>query len=89
LSASRQGPAASQLLADFEGDVIKVEPPGCGAWEWKGSATESFPGVSLLCLMFKQNQRSWTVDLKHPTGRLIAHRLIDRADVVVENCLAA
>lgn len=81
-----QGPAAVQLLADFGADVIKVEPPGRGAWERKWSGAELFPGgESLLYLMFNRNQRSMTVNLKHPTGRVIAYQLVDRADVVVEN----
>jgi crotonobetainyl-CoA:carnitine CoA-transferase CaiB-like acyl-CoA transferase len=39
-----QGPAAVQLLADFGADVVKVEPPGRGAWERKWSGAELFPG---------------------------------------------
>jgi crotonobetainyl-CoA:carnitine CoA-transferase CaiB-like acyl-CoA transferase len=81
-----QGPAAVQMLADYGADVIKVEPPGRGAWERKWANANLYPGgQSLLFLMFNRNQRSLTLNVKHPRGREIAFRLIEQADVVIEN----
>lgn len=81
-----QGPAAVQMLADFGADVIKIEPPVRGAWERHWSGANLFPaGESLFFLAFNRNQRSLTLNLKSPQGRDIACRLIEGADVVVEN----
>jgi crotonobetainyl-CoA:carnitine CoA-transferase CaiB-like acyl-CoA transferase len=81
-----QGPAAVQLLADFGADVIKVESPKGGAWERQWSGANLFPGgESLFFLMFNRNQRSITLNLKDPQSLDVALRLIDEADVVVEN----
>jgi crotonobetainyl-CoA:carnitine CoA-transferase CaiB-like acyl-CoA transferase len=81
-----QGPAGVQLLADMGADVIKVERPDGGAWErnWAGGETY-ISGVSAFFLAANRNQRSLTLNLKHPDAIGIARRLVARADVVVEN----
>jgi len=80
-----QGPAATQYLADMGADVIKIEPPS-GAHErrWSGAKT-SVDGVSGFFLCANRNKRSLAVDLKAPEGRELVLKLIDTADVVVEN----
>ena len=81
-----QGPAAVQLLADLGADVIQVEPPEKGAWERSWAGPGAFPGgESLFFLAFHRNQRSITLNLKHPKGRQVILRLVERSDVVVEN----
>jgi len=80
-----QGPAATQYLADMGADVIKVEPP-CGAFERHWSGGDSYVGgVSAFLLAANRNKRSLAIDLKAPGAREIVLRLIDGADVVVEN----
>ncbi len=80
-----QGPAATQYLADLGADVIKVEPLG-GAFERHWSGGKSFVnGVSAFLLSANRNKRSLAVDLKSPRSRDVMLRLIDSADVVVEN----
>lgn len=80
------GPVATQYLADMGADVIKVEPPGSGAWErsWAGGNT-FMNGVSAFFLLSHRNVRSVALDLKSADGREAARRLIATADVVVEN----
>ena len=80
------GPAAVQYLADMGADVIKIEPPGTGAFErgWAGGNTFR-NGVSVFFLLANRNQRSLTLNLKHPEGLAITQRLVERADVLVEN----
>jgi crotonobetainyl-CoA:carnitine CoA-transferase CaiB-like acyl-CoA transferase len=75
-----------QYLADMGADVIKIEPPGKGAFErgWAGGNTFR-NGVSVFFLLANRNQRSLTLNLKHPEGLAIARRLVQRADVLVEN----
>jgi crotonobetainyl-CoA:carnitine CoA-transferase CaiB-like acyl-CoA transferase len=80
-----QGPAAAQYLADLGADVIKVEPTG-GAHErhWSG-ANVYVEGVSGFFLCANRNKRSIALDLKSAEGKQIARRLLERADVVMEN----
>src|SRR6267378_3743245 len=80
------GPAACQYLADMGADVIKIEPPGRGAWErsWAGADTY-LGGVSAFFLLANRNARSVTLNLKSERGVEIAKRLVKTADVVVEN----
>jgi crotonobetainyl-CoA:carnitine CoA-transferase CaiB-like acyl-CoA transferase len=80
------GPAAVQYLGDMGADVIKVERPGPGAWErsWAGGQT-FVNGVSACFLLTHRNVRSLAVDLKRPEGQAVARRLIETADVLVEN----
>ncbi len=80
------GPAAVQLMADLGADVIKVERPQVGAWERGWSGPRAFiKGESLFFLGFNRNQRSLTVNLKHPRGKEIVYRLVPRMDLMVEN----
>ena len=80
-----QGPACTQYLADMGADVIKVEPPG-GAFERHWSGGESYvDGVSAFLMCANRNKRSLAIDLKKPAAKEIMDRLVDWADVVVEN----
>jgi crotonobetainyl-CoA:carnitine CoA-transferase CaiB-like acyl-CoA transferase len=80
------GPAACQYLADMGADVIKVEPPGRGAWERAWSGADLFiNGVSAFFLLGNRNLRSVTLNLKSSRGVEAARKLADRADVIIEN----
>lgn len=73
------GPACGLILADLGADVIKVEPPGGDKTRFlSGSGAGYFP-------MYNRNKKSVCLDLKAEAGREAALRLIDRADVFVEN----
>jgi crotonobetainyl-CoA:carnitine CoA-transferase CaiB-like acyl-CoA transferase len=80
------GPASVQYLADLGADVIKIEPPGRGAYErsWSGGGTY-INAVSAFFLLANRNLRSVTLDLKHPEGQQAALRAAAQADVVVDN----
>ncbi len=77
------GPFCSMLLADLGVDVIKVERPGSGD-TIRGQGPKR-NGFSLPFTMVNRNKRSITVDLKEPRGREIVERLVDRADIFLEN----
>jgi len=80
------GPSGVQFLADLGADVIKIEPPGGKLWERNWSGCDLYlNGVSAFFLCAHRNQRSLTLDLKHPEGQAIARRLVERADVLVQN----
>jgi crotonobetainyl-CoA:carnitine CoA-transferase CaiB-like acyl-CoA transferase len=80
-----QGPFATQILGDMGAEIVKIEPPK-GDWmrHWS-MANLSVGGEGASYLSFNRNKRSIALDLKHPRGKEVALRLVDRADVVVEN----
>ena len=84
LTRALAGPYCTLMLADHGADVIKVELPGVGD-ETRTWAPPHIKGVSAYYLSINRNKRSVTVDLKHPDGVKILERLIEKADVVVEN----
>lgn len=80
------GPVACQYLADMGADVIKIEPPGRGAWERSWSGADTFiGGVSVFFMLGNRNLRSVTLNLKSKRGVEVARRLVETADVMVEN----
>ncbi|WGF88962.1 CaiB/BaiF CoA transferase family protein [Marinivivus vitaminiproducens] len=77
------GPFCSMLLADMGADVIKIEPPGTGdPVRGQGAGRD---GLSWYFAGFNRNKRSVTLDLKSAEGRAVLARLIESADVLVEN----
>jgi len=84
LTRALAGPYCTLMLADHGADVIKVELPGTGD-ETRTWAPPHMNGVSAYYLAINRNKRSITIDLKHPEGAKVLERLIEQADVVVEN----
>jgi len=87
LSAFWSGPIATSTLASLGADVVKVESiqrpdgmrfagsvPGERLWEWSPVFHGANPG-----------KRDVTLQLDHPEGQALLRRLIETADVVVEN----
>lgn len=91
LTRAMAGPYCTMMLGDLGADVIKVERPGTGdesrGWgpPFVGEPTESAPGESAYFLSVNRNKRSITLDLKSEAGLEIMQRLIEKADVFVEN----
>lgn len=85
------GPFAGKTLADFGAEVIKIEPPavegapdGCGGdplRQWRMLHN----GTSVWWQVQSRNKKSVVLDLRTQEGRDTARRLIDEADVVIEN----
>lgn len=79
------GPFSTMLLADLGADVIKVEPPDGGdqtrhSWGRSGKGDD---GPAFFAL--NRNKRSIVLDLRSADGRADFLRLIETADVLVEN----
>jgi crotonobetainyl-CoA:carnitine CoA-transferase CaiB-like acyl-CoA transferase len=77
------GPYCTQLLGDHGAEVIKVEPPqGDEVRDWgppfKGDDASYFIGVN-------RNKRSLGLDLRTDEGRTVLLRLLERADILIEN----
>jgi crotonobetainyl-CoA:carnitine CoA-transferase CaiB-like acyl-CoA transferase len=85
------GPWASQILADFGAEVIKVERPGSGddtrSWgpPWLNDKEGHATSDSAYYLAANRNKRSITVDMSVPAGADIVRRLAASSDVVMEN----
>jgi crotonobetainyl-CoA:carnitine CoA-transferase CaiB-like acyl-CoA transferase len=82
------GPFCTKLLADYGADVIKIEQPGYGdparrIGPFAGGIPH--PERSGLFLHLNTNKRSLTLNLKSATGRAIFLKLVDSADILVEN----
>ena len=77
------GPFAGSVLAYFGAEVVKVEPPG------RGDAIRGWralrDGTSYFWRTLGRNKKSVTLSLRTEEGRALVKRLIDDADVVVEN----
>lgn len=85
------GPFAGKTLADFGAEVIKIEPPAVeGAPDGSGGDPLRqwrmlHNGTSVWWQVQSRNKKSVVLDLRTQEGRDTARRLIDEADVVIEN----
>jgi crotonobetainyl-CoA:carnitine CoA-transferase CaiB-like acyl-CoA transferase len=81
LSRVRAGPSCVRQFADFGADVIKIEsPPGVDPNENMGGPRHG-PDMQNL----HRNKRAMTLNLKLPEAKEVFLRLVQAADVVVEN----
>jgi crotonobetainyl-CoA:carnitine CoA-transferase CaiB-like acyl-CoA transferase len=79
------GPFAAQLLADLGARVIKIERPGTGD-PFRLYVTEpKIEGYGHNFLAFNRNKESVAVDLQRREGIALVKRLIEKADILIEN----
>jgi len=78
------GPTCGLMLADMGADVIKVEKTA-GGDDARRFLPPDIDGEAAAFLMMNRNKRGIAVDLKSDGGREVTLRLLDRADVVIEN----
>jgi crotonobetainyl-CoA:carnitine CoA-transferase CaiB-like acyl-CoA transferase len=81
------GASCAMYLGDFGASVIKVEAPPGGdhARSWGSARYGEHGEFSSLFLAFNRNKQSIVLDLKLDEGRAVAHRLVSRADVLLES----
>jgi crotonobetainyl-CoA:carnitine CoA-transferase CaiB-like acyl-CoA transferase len=73
------GPTCGMILAQLGAEVIKVEPPA-------GDKTRSLGGMGTAFFpLFNRGKRSVVLDFARPEDRETMHRLLDSADVFLEN----
>jgi crotonobetainyl-CoA:carnitine CoA-transferase CaiB-like acyl-CoA transferase len=80
------GPYCTMIRAEMGADVIKIENPATGG-DFARATGPYFLGEndSLFYQSLNLNKRSLTLDVKHPKGREILHKLVARADCLVGN----
>ncbi len=78
------GPTCGRMLADMGADVVKVEPVS-GGDATRGFRPPDMEGESAAFMMLNRNKRGVALDLKTEKGLEVARRLVDRADVLIEN----
>src|SRR5258706_3588626 len=77
------GPYATQILADFGADVVKLEPPEGDVM--RHSAPMRSKGMGHIFMNANRNKRSVVLDLKQPAGREACLAIAKGADVLVYN----
>lgn len=83
LSQFLSGPRCGQLLADMGADVIKIEPPLFG--ETMRLFVAPIQGMDRALSNWNRNKRGITLNIRHPKGRELYWKLVEKADVVIEN----
>jgi crotonobetainyl-CoA:carnitine CoA-transferase CaiB-like acyl-CoA transferase len=77
------GPAAGMMLADMGADVIKVEKPeGDDSRRFLPPAINGEPAAFM---MMNRNKRGLVINLKAEEGKAVLRRLVEQADVLIEN----
>ena len=76
-------PFATRQLADLGARVIKIERPGAGDFA-RGYDT-AVNGLSSHFVWTNRSKQSLTLDLKHPEALAVVHRLLETADVFIQN----
>jgi formyl-CoA transferase len=76
------GPYGCTLLADLGADVIKIESP---QGDMLRQFPSSLPGEARFFLGTNRGKRALALDLKQPEGLAVLHRMVESADVLVEN----
>ena len=91
LSRILAGPWASQMLADFGAQVIKIERPDKGDdtryWgpPFIKEKTSTQPPHAAYFHSTNRNKQSIAIDIQHKTGQQIIKDLVKNADVFIEN----
>jgi crotonobetainyl-CoA:carnitine CoA-transferase CaiB-like acyl-CoA transferase len=79
------GPSATQVLADYGADVIKIERPGAGDLSRNSIANDPDGKNNPVFRSLNRNKRSIALDLRQDEGKAIVYELVKDADIVVNN----
>ena len=77
------GPSVTMILGDLGAEIIKIERPGRGD-DARGMGPH-IGGESCYFLNINRNKKSVVIDIRAPEGKELLYRLVEKADVFVEN----
>ncbi len=78
------GPLCAMMLGDMGADIVKVEPPGAGD-DTRTWGPPFVAGEAAYFLGANRNKRSLTLNLAAPAGQAVLRKLVERADVLIDN----
>lgn len=84
LSRVLGGPYCAQMLADHGAEVVKIEPPQGDETRLWGPPFDS-EGISAYFAGINRNKRTVALDLSKKEGREVLLKLLETADVLIEN----
>ena len=91
LSRVLAGPHATQIMGDLGAEIIKIEKPYAGddTRFWGPPFLKDKDGKdtseSAYYLSVNRNKKSVAIDISHPEGQKLIHRLLESCDVLIEN----
>ena len=79
------GPMCTQILSDMGAEVIKIENPDGGDDTRKGAGPRRRGGESHFFMTFNRGKKSVALDFTKPEGQAMVKKLLETADVLVQN----
>ena len=81
------GPICTQILSDMGAEIIKIENPDGGDDTRKGAGPRAGgpTGESHFFMTFNRGKKSVALDFTKPDGQTVVHKLLEKADVVIQN----
>lgn len=86
LTLALAGPLCTQRLGDMGADIIKIEGPNRPDFTRAAPMRDQYlGGETTTYLSINRNKRSLALDLKHKDGKALFYKLVETADVVIQN----
>ena len=85
LSVGLQGPYCGMMLADMGAEVIKIERTDVGEGMRYSYLSHIQPGLGVSWAGVNRGKKSLALDIRPPGGRELFLKLVERADVLVQN----
>src|SRR6185436_16754356 len=81
------GPLCTQILSDMGAEIIKIENPDGGDDTRKGAGPRAGgpTGESHFFMTYNRGKKSVALDFTKPDGQKVVHKLLEKADVVIQN----
>jgi crotonobetainyl-CoA:carnitine CoA-transferase CaiB-like acyl-CoA transferase len=81
------GPFCTQILSDMGAEIIKIENPDGGDDTRKGAGPRAGgpTGESHFFMTYNRGKKSVALDFTKPDGQKVVHKLLEKADVVIQN----